>query len=340
MLNILFTTENGPTKGIYFPAAAIAILGKLGTVTYNEGQEPLSEAQLSQMIAGMDVCITHWGCPQFSEPILARADRLRLIAHAAGSVGDLVTPGVYARGIRVCSANPIMAKYVAESVLAYILAGLKQLPQQAEDMKIHKLWRGRQDLKSLYQAHIGLVGLGTIGKFLLDLLQPFHVEIKIYDPYVSSAVLAGYPHVTLAPLEEVLAWGEVISIHTSLTSETRGMLDADRLALIRDGALLVNTARGPIVDELALIRELQSGRLNAVLDVYSTEPLPPESPLRQLNNVITFPHTAGNTERGVEMTYAILEEIERFARGEALQYEIPFDQFKLMTREREFKIYN
>ncbi len=334
-MNILFTTENGSTKQIYFPSPAIASLEKLGRIFYNDNQgQSFSESQLIQAIADMDVCVTHWGCPQFSDQVLERANRLRLIAHAAGSVADLVTPRVYERGIKVCSANTIMAKYVAESVLAYILAGLKSLPQQAHQVKVRQLWHIEGPIKSLYGAKVGLVGLGTIGKFLLDLLLPFQVQVKVYDPYITTNSFAQYSNVELASLEDVLAWGEVISIHASLTKETRGMLNADRLKLIQDQALLVNTARGPIVDEPALVRELQNGRINAVLDVFTTEPLPLDSPLRDLENVILFPHTAGNTDRGVEMTYAMLEEIERFSKGEPLQYEIPFEKYNLMTRER------
>ena len=340
MLKILFTTENGPTKQTYFPAGTLEALERLGRVTYNPNPDrSLSEEQLCEAIQDIDVCLTHWGCAQFSREVLAHANRLKLIAHAAGSVADLVTPEVYARGIKVCSANAVMAKYVAESVLAYILAGLKWLPQQAEDVKVRNLWQTTRPVSSLYGLRIGLVGLGTIGRFLLDLLEPFQVQVKVYDPYITGAAIAQYPNVELASLQEVLAWGKIISIHASLTPETRGLLNAERLKLIQDGALLVNTARGPILDEPALIAELQSGRINAVLDVYTTEPLPLDSELRILENAILFPHSAGLSDRGVEMTLAILGEIERFAKGEPLQHEIPLKQFNLMTREREFKIY-
>jgi phosphoglycerate dehydrogenase-like enzyme len=339
--SILFTLENGSTKDTYFPRPVLDDLERLGKVVYNPNQDqPFTEEQLSEAIVDMDVCLTHWGCPQFNEQVLKRASRLRLIAHAAGSVADLVTPEVYQRGIRVCSANLIMARYTAESALAYILAGLKWLPQQAEDVKVRKLWGSQRTLRSLHNTRIGLVGLGTIGRFLLDLLAPFKAQVKVYDPYLTQADLAPYSPAVLAPLEEVLAWGEVISIHASLTPETRGLLDARRLSYLQDGCLLVNTARGPIIDETALIQELKSGRISAVLDVYTTEPLPLESELRKLENVTLFPHTAGQTNRGVEMSLAILDEIERFRKSEPLQFEIPFEKFRLMTRERQFQIYH
>jgi phosphoglycerate dehydrogenase-like enzyme len=341
MLKILLTLENGPTKQTYFPSAVLEALERLGAVAYNPNPgKPFSEEQLSEAIQDVDVCLTHWGCPQFSGKVLARANRLRLVAHAAGSVADLVTPEVYARGIKVCSANAVMAKYVSESVLAYILAGLKGLPQQVEAVRVRQLWQTPRVPGSLYGARMGLVGLGTIGRFLLELLAPFQVRVKLYDPYITPADVARFPNVALASLDEVLAWGNVISIHASLTPETRGLLNAERLKLIQDGALLVNTARGPIVDEIALTAELRNGRIQAVLDVYTIEPLPLGSELRKLDNVLLFPHSAGLTDRGVEMTLAIVDEIERFAKGEALQHEIPFEKFKLMTREREFKIYS
>jgi phosphoglycerate dehydrogenase-like enzyme len=340
-LSILFTTENGSTKETYFPQPVLGDLERVGQVAYNPNQgQPFTEEQLREAIVDMDVCLTHWGCPQFNERVLERANRLRLIAHAAGSVADLVTPNVFQRGIQVCSANQVMAKYTAESALAYILAGLKWLPQQAEDVKVRRLWGSQRTLRSLHNTRIGLVGLGTIGRFLLDLLAPFQAQVKVYDPYLAQADLAPYSQAVLAPLEEVLAWGEVISIHASLTPETRGLLDATKLRLLQDGCLLVNTARGPIIDETALIHELQSGRISAVLDVYTTEPLPLESELRKLENVTLFPHSAGQTNRGVEMSRAVLEEIERFRKGESLQLEISFEKFNLMTRERQFHIYH
>jgi phosphoglycerate dehydrogenase-like enzyme len=177
-----------------------------------------------------------------------------------------------------------------------------------------------------------LIGLGTIGRFLLDFLKPFDVRIKLYDPYLSPDSLREHPNVELSSLEEALLWGDIISIHASLTQETRGMIDADRLRMIKEGALFVNTARGAIVDELALSAALRQGRFRAVLDVYETEPLPPDSPLRNLENVILLPHVAGITARE-EMAYAMLEEIERYSNGEPLQYEIPFEKFALMTKE-------
>src|SRR5262249_55032192 len=109
-MNILFTTENGFVKATYFPAGVIERLENLGNVVYNPKDAPLTEDELATAIGDIDVCITHWGCPAFTEKVLDSAKRMRLIAHAAGSVGDLVTEHVYQRSIKVSSANRILAK--------------------------------------------------------------------------------------------------------------------------------------------------------------------------------------------------------------------------------------
>ena len=163
---------------------------------------------------------------------------------------------------------------------------------------------------------------------MIDLLEPFNTQIKIFDPYVCADSLKEYPNVEFATLQEVLEWGDIISIHASLTKDTRGLLDINKLKLIREGALLVNTARGAIVDEKALADELRTGRFQAILDVYETEPLPLDSTLRNLDNVILLPHVAGIPARE-QMSYAMIEEIGRYSKGEPLQYEISFERFKV-----------
>lgn len=333
-MNILFTTEIGSNRDIYFPERAMQTLQRLGNVTFNPKNTPLAAAELAELIPGMDVCLTHWGCPQFSDEVLERADRLKLIAHAAGSVGNLVTDPVYERGIVVCSANSIMAKEVAEGVLAYFLAGLRLIPQHDRGMKNGRLWeRQVVESQSLSGKKIGLVGLGTVGRFLLDLLGPFGVQVKVYDPYINVVGLSAYPWVELCPdLDEVIGWGEVVSLHASLTQATRGLVGRAQLQHIREGALLVNTARGAVIDEEALVEALKQGRFNAILDVYEAEPLPLESPLRGMENVILMPHMAGVTARE-QMTFGMLDEIERFSNGEALRYEISYRAFTLMTKE-------
>jgi phosphoglycerate dehydrogenase-like enzyme len=248
-------------------------------------------------------------------------------------VSAIASAESYARGVRVCSANDVMARYVAEGALAYMLCGMKRLAQHDSWMKRGELWRQEtHEVKSLYGGKVGLVGLGTIGRQLLELLRPFAPQIRLYDPYVRPESLAGYPNVTLCSLEEALAFGDAVSIHASLTSETRGMIGLQELKLLRDGAVLINTARGAIVDEAALAEELATGRISAILDVFEKEPLPLTSPLRALENVTLLPHMAGSPVRE-QMAMEMTEEISRFLNGKPLLHEIPYERFLLMTRE-------
>jgi phosphoglycerate dehydrogenase-like enzyme len=332
-MKILFTTENGPIKDVYFPSDVLQALGALGELRENPKDTPFTPQELADGLPGSDVCITHWSCPTFTAEVLTRADRLKLIVHAAGSVADLVTDEVYRHGIRVCSANSVMAQSVAEGVLADILCGLRLIPQQAYEMKVQKVWKKRLvESRTLFGAKVGLVGLGTIGRYLIRLLEPFGVQVKVYDPYLQPGAVAEFPNVALASLKEVMAWGDVVSVHASLTPETHGLIDEEKLGWIRDGVLFVNTARGAIVDERALAKALSAGRFRAVLDVYENEPLPEDSPLRECENAILLPHVAGITARE-EMSFAMIEEIRRFSQGEPLQHEISHARFQLMTKE-------
>lgn len=335
-MKILFTLEKGTTRDIYFPPEWFEKARRYGQLITNESDRPLTSAELKEMIPDVDVCLTHWGCPVFTDEVLSSANRLRLIAHAAGSVADFITKRVYDHGIAVCSANSIMAESVAEGALAYILAGLRWLPQQAYEVKyLHKWNKMVRESRDLRNAKIGMIGLGMVGRNLLPLLAPFAPQIRVYDPYLDPSSLQKYGmDIRQASLEEVLQWGNILTLHASLTKETKGMLDREKLALIPDGSLLVNTARSGIAVTEDLLAELRSGRIHAVLDVFDEEPLPENSPFCELNNVILLPHVAGITAKE-QMSFAMLDEIERLQSGQSLKYMIPFEVFSRMTQEKD-----
>jgi phosphoglycerate dehydrogenase-like enzyme len=150
-MNILVTLQEGTTRNIFFPEAAMQEIYKLGNVKLNETGRAFSEEVLAEQIRGIDICITHWGCPKFTEQVLKNADRLKMVAHAAGSVANHITDAVYEKGIKVSSSNDIMAKYVAEGTLAFILAALRLIPRHVNDMKNKLLWeRDLVGSKSLF----------------------------------------------------------------------------------------------------------------------------------------------------------------------------------------------
>lgn len=328
------TTEATARREAYFPRSILRELERLGDVEYHDGSVPLTPGELAARLPGVDVCVTHWGCPTFTEEVLEQADRLALIAHAGGSVGDLVTPAVFARSITVTTANSAMSANVAEGVLAYILADLQRLVERAQLMTEGGwLLPEARPTRSLSAITIGLIGLGGVGRRLVQLLAPFAPRILVHDPYLAPAETEELG-IELVSLEMLLESSDVVSLHASLTAASRGMIDGGRLALIRDGALLVNTARAGLIDSAALERELASARIRAVLDVFDVEPLPSDSPLRRMKGVTLMPHTAGSPG-GAGYAGLAVDEVARFSRGLPPAHPVSLRRFHLMTRESE-----
>jgi phosphoglycerate dehydrogenase-like enzyme len=332
MMNILVTVPKDDHFDRFFSLELIQRLEIAGEVTWNTSGRQLSVGELTDALAGTEVAVTGWHVPCLVDEVLAFADRLKLVAHVGGTVAPVVSEAVYARGIRVCSGNAVMARVVAEAILGYMLAGLRRLVRFDHILHEPTGWsRDIERCRSLLGKTIGFIGLGTVGRALLDLLRPFGTSVLVYDPYIDETALRPWPFAERVDLEECLRSNEVITIHAARTDETRNLLDAERLSQLRDETLLINAARGAVVDEGALVTELQSGRLSAVLDVFVDEPLSDGHPLRQLDNVILSPHVSGVPSHPL-MAEAMVDEVERFISGNEIRYEIPVEQFRLMTR--------
>lgn len=305
-------------------------LDAIGQVTWNESDEQFSQSELRERIDDVDIVVTGWGTPILDESIMDGAETLDLIAHTGGSVAYLLSDAVFDRDLTVCSANRPMARYVAELTLGHMIAAERGLTTMTESMRGGEYERVRSP-RSLIGASIGLVGLGTIGRYLIRLLAAFDVTVRLYDPYVAPADVTEYEFVEKATLSTVFAESDIVSVHASKTPETVGLIGPDELRALPDGALLVNTARAALVDRDALYEEVTAGRIRAALDVYHTEPLPADDPLRSCEHVQLTPHAGGHGphERFGEV---IVAEIERFVAGDALQHEIPPEQARRMTR--------
>jgi phosphoglycerate dehydrogenase-like enzyme len=199
---------------------------------------------------------------------------------------------------------------------------LRRLPYWTGEMQEGR-WKTEDFLnEGLLDRTVGLVGFGAVARYLVPLLKPFRARIRAYDPFVSAAAMRDCG-VEPASLREVISGSGILSLHAPKTPETRHLIDAEILKLVPDGAVFVNTARGSLVDEAALAAELSTGRFQAVLDVFEKEPLPPDSPLRGLPNVILVPHMAGPTvDRRRLATLAVMEEAERLLAGKPLAHPI------------------
>lgn len=333
MVNIFVTIENGTTLNTFIPQSMKNRLESIGNVRYNDTGRRLTEKLLGENLANTDICVTGWGCPQFTNEVLNGADKLRLIAHAGGSVANHIGTEVFERGIKVVTGNDIFAICVAEGTLAYILMGLRRLALYADKVQ-KEMWADDSWYnESLLGQSVGLVGFGAVARHLIPMLRPFGCDIMAYDPFVSDKVFESYG-VKKASLSDIAAENKIVSIHASKTDGSRHIIDREFLHGMRDGSLFVNTARGSVVDEQALADEAATGRIHAVLDVFEREPLPKDSRLRNLPNVTLIPHMGGPTiDKREYVTKCVIDDIERFLRGEKLIYEVERLYALRMTKE-------
>jgi phosphoglycerate dehydrogenase-like enzyme len=195
-------------------------------------------------------------------------------------------------------------------------------------------WR-REDAytEGLLDQTIGLVGFGMVAKEVVKMLRPFRVKIKVYSKDINEQMLKEYSCTECTTLEEIVSTCKIVSIHVPQRPDTYHMINENLLSMLREGSLLVNTARGSVIDEKALVKELRKNRFKAVLDVYETEPLQEDSELRELENVILIPHMAGpTTDRRKFVTLGLIEDISRFFNGQPLKYEIDSTYAAMMTQ--------
>ncbi|MEU5916001.1 hydroxyacid dehydrogenase [Streptomyces sp. NPDC004288] len=280
------------------------------------------DPRVAAALAGAEILLTCWGAPPLTAEVLDRAPRLRAVVHAAGSVKHHVTDACWERGLRVTSAAAANALPVAEYTLAAILFAGKRVLRSAQrygELRTDHAWLEESTTWGNYRRTIGIVGASRIGRRVVDLLRPFDVEILLYDPYVDVPP----PGVELVGLDDLCARSTVVSVHAPQLPATYRMIGAAQLAAMPDGATVINTARGSLVDETALLPHLVSGRLHAILDVTDPELPPPDSPLYTLPNVLLTPHVAGSLGNELHrMADQALDEVARYGRGEPFAEEV------------------
>nr|WP_308376929.1 hydroxyacid dehydrogenase [Streptomyces sp. ISL-99] len=271
-----------------------------------------------------DVLISGWGCPRVGASVLADAPRLRAVMHAAGSVKQVLAPAVWERGLTVSSAASANAGPVADYTVAAIHLSAKRAFRTAGEYRA-----GRpQDLTvspatGFLGRTVGVVGASKTGRPVLERLAGTGVRLLVHDPYPDAARAAAALGAEPVDPDALLTASDIVSLHAPLLPGTRHLIDARALGLLRDGAVLINTARGGLVDTDALAAHCADGRIDAVLDVTEPEPLPPGHVLLGLPNVLVTPHIAGamGTEVRLLGEFAVAE-AERFLRGEPLLGEV------------------
>jgi len=279
------------------------------------------DSGLRKQLATADALVTSWDSPRFGEDLPVLAPRLRFIAHCGGEVKGKFARPLFEQ-LTIANAPAPMAPYVAELAVTFLLMDARRVQAYGEALRrpsnriyarLHLHGGGRETLRD---HTIGLVGFGHIGRAIAERLQPFGPRILVHDPYASRRLARPYG-IAFAPLQRLLRASEFLVLAAGLTDDTRGMIDRRALSLLPDGALVVNVARGGLVDLDALTREVRRGRLRCALDVTDPEePLPLRHPLRRLPGAVLTPHVgAGAVAVRGAMADVVLDNLERFRRG-------------------------
>lgn len=259
-----------------------------------------------------------------SASMLDKLPKLELVACSRGGPVNIDVEAARERGVKVIKAPGRNASAVAEFTLGAILAETRRIRQGHEALRVGN-WRGdlyRADVtgRELNEMTVGVIGYGRIGTRVVKLLRAFGSEILVHDPYVQLDPADVDAGVEQTSLDQLLERSDVVTLHPRVTDETRQMINAKTLGLMKPGALLVNTARGPLCDYGALYSALTDGTLgSAMLETFDVEPPPSDWPLLKLPNVTLTPHIAGASSRTTTFAAETLaEDIRRYINGEPM----------------------
>jgi phosphoglycerate dehydrogenase-like enzyme len=276
-----------------------------------------------RQLAHARVIMSTWGMPSLTPDFLDAAPKLQAVFYAAGSVRGFATDAAYDRGITISSARLINAVPVAEYAASVITLSLKRFWEYASQTRNTCRWQRNLPVPGAYGSTIGLVSLGATGRLTAERLSRLDCRLIAFDPMVTEPAAAALG-VNLVSLEDVFRLSDVVSIHAPLLPETRGMIDARLLGLMKRGATLINTSRGACVVGSDLCEILQQrSDLTAVLDV--TDPEPPDvgSPLFRLPNVVMTPHISGSMGQEIaRMGCCMVEELTRFLANAPMSHSI------------------
>ena len=289
--------------------------------------ERADQSELEKRVASADYLLAS-GRLKISKEVLGDAEKLKMIQRTGVGLDSLDLDLIKSRNIPVYVNQGVNADSVAEHTVMLMLASLKKLTQVDKNTKSGRWIKQAQGVRNyeLKGRTIGLIGMGNIGQRVAKMLSGFCVNILYYDAFSASEAVEKELRLTRVELDELLRQSDIVSLHCPLFDTTRHIINSGNIEKMKDGAVIVNTARGPLIDEPALIEALKSGKLAyAGLDVYEQEPLT-DSELFSLDNVITTPHIGGITyDSFYRMMSGAMRNIRLFDEGRLDEIE----QFKL-----------
>jgi D-3-phosphoglycerate dehydrogenase len=271
-----------------------------GTLVFNPHNRPLGEDELIPLLAGCDGCIA--GLDTFNRRVIESASALKVISRYGAGVDNVDLAAASERKITVCNTPGVNAEAVADLAFGLMLCLARRLPLLDRSTREGK-W-DRFIGTELYQKTIGILGLGAVGKAVARRAAGFSMRTLACDPALDAAYARGQG-ITPVSLDKLVAESDIVSLHLPLKGDTRHIISADVMRNMKKGALLINTARGGLIDEAAACELLRSGHLGGMgLDVYEVEP-PHDPALFSLDNVALTPHTAARTAEATALMAAV-----------------------------------
>jgi len=268
--------------------------------------------ELIRILPDYDALIIRSGT-KVTEDVLAASDRLRVIGRAGIGVDNVDLAQATARGVIVMNTPEGNAITTAEHAISLMTSLARRIPQATASMKAGQWEKSKFGGRELFNQVLGVVGLGNIGSIVADRAKGLRMQVIAFDPIVTEE-RAKRLGVELVSLDELLSRADVISIHVPLTNDTRGLIGREQFAQTKDGILVINAARGGIVDEAALLEAIESGKVaGAGLDVFESEPPPADHPLLARDEVIATPHLGAATSQAqLNVAIAVAEQVRDY----------------------------
>ncbi len=274
----------------------------------------LSQEAVAELAAGSDVLLTSWGTPHLDKSLWADGNGPKVVAHAAGTVKKLIDPVILEQGVAVFSAGTRIAWSVGEYCLASMLTLARRLPQFDQALRQGGWKQPQLRGGELAGQTVGILGASSTARALITLLKPFGCDIAVYDPYLSDERAAALG-VRTAELDETLQ-SRFVSIHVPDVPETRGLVTRKHIEQLPDNAIVINSSRGPAIDQAALLEHCLDGRLFAALDVYDPEPPKFGPDVLAASNLLLTPHIAGDTVEGhLALAGYVLDDVLKWLDG-------------------------
>ncbi len=306
-------------------AAAMKRITEVAAVDVVESSTFSNKEELLRIIGKYEGAIITSNIP-FDEEVIDKAQRLKVVSRLGVGYDRVDVQAARARGVYVTN-TPVLSETVVDTVFGLLFAVARNISRADAYVKGGK-WRVREERiqftgVDVFGKTLGIVGLGRIGALLARRVKCFDMDVLYYDVLRYSR-LEEELDLTFCPLIELLSQADFISIHTPLTEKTRGLIGEKELRTMKKSAILINTSRGPVVDEKALIQALKEGAIaGAGLDVHENEPITPDSPLLQMDNVVLTPHIGGGTKECAErIVMTAVENTCRVLEGRRPLYQV------------------